>query len=116
MIASDIARAAVVLGFLLVRRPEQVWLVYLLTVLQLAFSAFFEPARTAAVPSVVRERELVTANSVSSVTWSAMLTLGAAVGGPVTDLFGTDAAFVIDSLTYVVSALLIAKIGRASCR
>jgi len=110
MIASDIARAAVVLGFLLVRRPEQVWMVYVLTVLQLGFSAFFEPARTAAVPSVVRERELVTANSVSSVTWSAMLTLGAAIGGPVTDLFGTDAAFVIDSLTYVVSALLIASV------
>jgi MFS family permease len=111
MIASDVARAAVVLGFLLVRRPEQVWIVYVLTVLQLGFSAFFEPARSAAVPSVVSERELVTANSISSVTWSAMLTLGAAVGGPVTDLFGTDAAFVIDSLTYVASALLVAGLS-----
>ena len=107
MIASDAARALVVLGFLFVRRPEHVWLVYVLTVLQLAFSAFFEPARSAALPSVVHERDLVTANSVSSVTWSAMLTLGAAVGGPVTDWFGTDAAFVIDSLTYLVSAVLV---------
>jgi predicted MFS family arabinose efflux permease len=110
MIASDAVRAVVVLGFLFVRRPEHVWLIYVLTVLQLAFSAFFEPARTAAVPSVVSAGELVTANSLSSVTWSAMLTLGAAVGGPVTDWFGTDAAFVIDSLTYVVSALLIARL------
>ena len=110
MIASDVARAVVVLGFLLVRRPEQVWLVYVLTVLQLGFSAFFEPARSAAVPSVVAERELVTANSVSSVTWSAMLTLGAAIGGPVTGWFGTDVAFVVDSLTYVASALLIYSI------
>jgi MFS family permease len=107
MIASDIARAVVVLGFLLVRRPEQVWIVYVLTILQLGFSSFFEPARTAAIPSVVPARDLVTANSLSSVTWSAMLTLGAAIGGPVTGWFGTDAAFVIDSLTYVVSALLI---------
>lgn len=110
MIASDACRAVVVLGFLFVRRPEQVWLVYALTVLQLGFSAFFEPARSAAIPSVVHERELVAANSISSVTWSAMLTLGAAIGGPVTDLFGTDAAFVIDSLTYVASALLIAGV------
>jgi MFS family permease len=110
MIASDVARAAVVLGFLLVRSPGQVWLVYVLTVLQLGFSAFFEPARSAAIPSVVGGRELVTANSISSVTWSAMLTLGAAVGGPVTGWFGTDAAFVIDSLTYVASALLIYSI------
>src|ERR671939_95895 len=110
MIASDVARAAVVLGFLIVRRPEQVWLVYVLTVLQLGFSAFFEPARSAAIPSVVSERELVTANSISSVTWSAMLTLGAAIGGPVTGWFGTDAAFVIDSLTYLVSAVLVWRV------
>jgi MFS family permease len=107
MIASDVARAFVVLGFLFVRRPEQVWLLYLLTILQLAFSAFFEPARSAALPSIVSRRELVTANALSSVTWSAMLTLGAAIGGPITDWFGTDAAFIIDSLTYLVSALLI---------
>jgi MFS family permease len=110
MIASDAARALVVLGFLFVRRPEHIWLVYVLTVLQLGLSSFFEPARSAAIPSIVRERELVTANAVSSVTWSAMLTLGAAFGGPVTAWFGTDAAFVIDSLTYVLSALLIASV------
>jgi MFS family permease len=107
MIASDLARAGVVLCFLFVRRPEHVWLVYFLTVLQLGFSSFFEPARSAALPSVVRTADLVTANSISSVTWSAMLTLGAAVGGPVTGWFGTDAAFVIDSLTYLVSAWLV---------
>jgi MFS family permease len=110
MIASDVARAAVVLGFLFIRSPEQVWLVYLLTVLQLAFSAFFEPARSAALPSVVRPRDLVTANAISSVTWSAMLTLGAAAGGPITEWFGTDAAFVIDSLTYLLSAALVMRL------
>src|SRR6201989_2404385 len=109
MIASDVGRALVVLGFLFVRRPEQVWLVYVLTVLQLGLSSFFEPARSAAIPSIVPQRELVAANAISSVTWSAMLTLGAAFGGPVTAWFGTDAAFVIDSLTYVVSALFIAS-------
>ncbi|MET0623329.1 MAG: MFS transporter [Pyrinomonadaceae bacterium] len=107
MIASDVARAVVVLGFLFIRSPEQVWLVYVLTVLQLAFSAFFEPARSAALPSVVAPRDLVAANAISSVTWSAMLTLGAAVGGPVTEWFGTDSAFVIDSLTYLLSAALV---------
>ncbi len=107
MIASDVARALVVLGFLFIRTPDQLWLVYVLTVLQLGFSAFFEPARSAALPSIVAPRDLVAANAISSVTWSAMLTLGAAIGGPVTDLFGTDAAFVIDSLTYLLSAVLV---------
>ena len=110
MIVSDVARAVVVLGFLVVRRPEHIWLVYVLTVLQLSFSAFFEPAKTAAIPSLVRPRELVIANSITSITWSVMLTLGAALGGVITDWFGTDAAFVIDSLTYLASAALVVSV------
>ncbi len=110
LIVSDILRAAVVLGFLLVRRPDQVWLVYALTVLQLVFSTFFEPAKTAVIPTIVSGRELVAANAVSSATWSVMLTLGAAFGGVVTGWLGTDAAFVLDSLTYLASALLIARV------
>lgn len=110
MIVSDLLRAVVVLGFLLVRRPDQMWLVYVLTVLQLVFSTFFEPAKTAAIPSIVAPRELLSANAISSVTWSVMLTLGAAVGGVVTGWFGTNAAFVLDSLTYLVSAALVASV------
>ncbi|HWS52844.1 MAG TPA: MFS transporter, partial [Pyrinomonadaceae bacterium] len=108
MIWSDLLRALVVLGFLLVRRPEDLWLVYTLTVMQLALSTFFEPARTAVIPSIVSRRELIPANAISAVTWSAMLTLGAAVGGEVTAWFGARAAFVLDSLTYLLSAALIA--------
>jgi len=110
MIAADVMRAIVVLGFLLVRRPDQMWLVYLLTVLQLSFSTFFEPAKTAVIPSIVSDRELVPANAIAAVTWSVMLTLGAAIGGFVAGLFGTNAAFVLDSLTFVASAVLIASV------
>src|ERR1043165_8268337 len=110
MIASDIVRAVVVLGFLFVRRPDQMWLVYVLTVLQLAFSTFFEPAKTAAIPSIVSDRELVPANAIAAVTWSVMLTLGAAIGGFVAGLFGTNVAFVLDSLTFVASAILIGSV------
>jgi MFS family permease len=110
MITADLLRAVVVLGFLFVRRPDQMWLVYTLTVMQLAFSAFFEPAKTAAIPSIVSDRELVPANAIASVTWSVMLTLGAAIGGFVAGWFGTDVAFVLDSLTFVASALLILSV------
>lgn len=110
MIASDVLRALVVLGFLFIRRPEQLWMVYALTVLQLALSSFFEPAKSASVPSVVSARELLPANAIASVTWSAMLTLGAAVGGVVTGSFGTDAAFIIDSFSYLLSAVFIFRL------
>jgi MFS family permease len=107
MIISDLLRAAVVLGFLLVRSADQLWMVYVLTVLQLLCSTFFEPARTAAIPAIVAPRDLVAANAISSATWSTMLTLGAAIGGLITGWVGTSAAFVLDSLTYLLSAALI---------
>jgi MFS family permease len=110
MIASDLLRAVVVLGFLLVRTPEDLWLVYVLTVLQLALSTFFEPAKSAAITSIVSTRELLPASTISSATWSAMLTLGSAIGGEVTGWLGTNGAFILDSLTYLVSAALIASV------
>jgi len=110
MIVSDVLRAVVVLGFLFVRRADQLWIVYVLTVFQLGLSTFFEPAKTAAIPSIVEDRELVAANAISSVTWSVMLTLGAAIGGVITGWFGTDVAFILDALSYLLSAVLIASI------
>lgn len=110
MIVSDLLRAVVVLGFLLVRRADQLWIIYVLTVFQLGLSTFFEPAKTAAIPSIVEDRELVAANAISSVTWSAMLTIGAAIGGIITDAFGTNVAFILDAATYLLSAALIASI------
>ena len=110
MILSDIMRALVVLGFLLVRRPDQMWLVYAITVLQLGFSSFFEPAKTAAIPSIVSDQELLPANAIASVTWSIMLTLGAAIGGLVAGEFGTNVAFILDSLTFIASAILISQV------
>src|SRR5258707_2375844 len=95
MITADFLRAIVVLGFLFVRRPDQMWLVYVLTVMQLAFSAFFEPAKTAAIPSIVSDRELLPANAIASVTWSAMLSLGASICGFVASWFGTNVALAL---------------------
>ncbi|MDX6693882.1 MAG: hypothetical protein QOF02_1485 [Blastocatellia bacterium] len=110
MISSDLMRAVVVLGFLFVRRPDQLWLVYVLTMLQLTFSTFFEPAKSAVIPSIVAPRELVPANAISSATWSAMLTLGAAIGGVITGWLGTDGAFILDAATYLASAMLVASV------
>jgi len=110
MIISDLLRAIVVLGFLFVKRADQLWIIYVLTVFQLGLSTFFEPAKTAAIPSIVEDRELVTANTISSVTWSVMLTLGAAIGGLITGWFGTNAAFILDAFSYLLSAALIASI------
>ncbi len=111
LIWTDLVRAGVVLGFLLVRQPEHVWLLYALTALQLGVSGFFYPARTSILPSIVPPDGIGVANAVNSVTWSVMLALGAGIGGLVSGTFGLYPAFVVDSLTCLVSAFFIFRIA-----
>jgi len=110
LIFADLSRAVVVLGFLLVRDPQHVWLLYVLTFIQLAISGIFFPTRNAILPDIVAPNELGAANALSSATWSVMLALGAALGGIVAGEWGIYPAFIIDSATFLVSAVFIAGI------
>lgn len=107
MIASDLTRAVIVLGFLTVERIGRVEVIFVLTALQVIIGAVFEPARSAVIPSITNDRELLTANALSSITWSIMLVAGAALGGLATQWFGVEAVFLIDSSTYLISAFFI---------
>ena len=111
LIVTDITRAVTVLGFLLVTEPQHLWLLYALTAIQLGISGFFFPTRNAILPDVVSDRELGTANTLSSITWSVMLALGAALGGIVSGIWGIYPAFVIDALTFVLSAFFILRVN-----
>jgi MFS family permease len=110
MIISDVLRALTVLGFLLIRSSELIWLFYGLTILQFTLSAFFTPAQTALLPKVVHEDELVAANALDGFTWSSMLAIGAMLGGLATAYLGITAAFVIDAFTFLLSAWFVSRI------
>jgi MFS family permease len=109
MIAADVLRGLAVLVLLMVRRPDQVWMVYLVMGTVVSLTAFFEPARTAVIPSVTTRSELLTANALSSATWSAMLAIGAGAGGIVTALLGRDAAFLVNAVSFLASAVIIGR-------
>lgn len=109
MIASDIGRMAIVLCMLFIRSKQQVWIVYPLLMAETLLVAFFEPARNAVIPNIVEREDIVVANTLASTTWSVNLMLGAALGGIVAALFGRDAVFAINGLSFVASAALIAS-------
>lgn len=110
MIVADLICGCVVLGFLFIDRPDQIWLAYVLAAGQILTASFFEPAKSAAIPSLVSQNELISANALSSASWSVTLAMGAALGGLVTARFGRNAAFIIDSLSFFVSAVFIATV------
>jgi len=109
MIASDIVRGCVILVLLVVRRPDQVWLAYVVMACTVGASAFFEPARTATIPNVTTAEELVPANALSAATWSAMLAIGASIGGIVTATAGRNVSFVLNAASFFVSAVCIGR-------
>ena len=110
LIITDIIRGLLLCGFLFVKTEKDIWLLYVLTALLSAVSGFFSPARSAILPDVTSRRELGTANALSATSWSVMLAFGAAVGGITAGLFGVHTAFIIDGLTFFVSAGLLLQI------
>ena len=109
MIATDLVRGALILTLLFIQRPDQVWMAYLVMAVAVGAQAFFEPARTATIPNVTAPQDLLAANALSSATWSAMLALGASIGGLVTALAGRNVAFVVNALSFFASAAFIAR-------
>ncbi len=116
LIASDLGRAALVLLLLLVNGPEDLWLLYAAVIGKFSLAACFEPARSAILPSICSREELVAANAISGATWSAMLALGAALGGLIAGTLGVSAAFALDSASFVLSALLLATLRVPAAR
>jgi MFS family permease len=109
MIAADLLRGAVILVLPFAARAGHVPLIYAVVGTAVAITAFFEPARTAVIPRVTGTANLLTANALSSATWSAMLAIGAGLGGALTALLGRDVAFLLNAASFFVSALFIAR-------
>lgn len=107
MVACNLFRGITVLGLLLIVSYETLWLAYLLTAIQMVFSAVFEPAKTSSIPNITTPQELVNANILSAASWSIIFTTGMAIGGFATELLGTDAVFIINGITYFFSAFFI---------
>ena len=107
LIVSDLARLFVVLGMLALVLFPSVGVLYGLVIAQTIAGAFFEPARRALLPEIVRPEELTAANAVGAAMWSTMLALGSGAGGVFTSWLGWEAALVVDAASYVISILFL---------
>jgi MFS family permease len=107
MIAADLVRAGIVLLMLLVLSRQWVAMVYVLLFAETTMWAFFEPARSAVIPNITHGRELLAANTLSSTTWSVTLAIGSALGGAVAVAFGRNTVFLVNALSFLISASLV---------
>ncbi|HEX2471023.1 MAG TPA: MFS transporter [Candidatus Limnocylindrales bacterium] len=111
LVVSDILRAAVVVT-MPIAASINIYLVYPLAFLLTTISIFFRPARVAILPRLVREDELLTANSA---LWVGE-TMADVIGFPLAGLFvalvadAVSVAFWFDGATYLASALLLSTL------
>ncbi|XCN72091.1 MAG: MFS transporter [Candidatus Electrothrix aestuarii] len=107
LIICDLMRAGLVLGYLLIRESDYVWLVYVLAFVQESIWTFYHPARQATVPNLCSKEELSIVNGLSGASWSVMLAFGAALGGFFTAHFGWQAAILADCCSFLLSATVM---------
>ena len=110
MIASDLIRAVLALGFILCLRHPGTTLLYLFSALLMFASPFFTSGRSAILPTITTREELHTANSLTQTTQWTTITIGTFAAGASVVQFGYEWAFVLNSLSFLFSAACISRL------
>ena len=98
---------------LLLHSAAGIWITFLSQCLIAGLAAFVGPSTSASVPNLVdNEDDLRKTNALFGSTWGIMLAVGAALGGLFAAVFGRDAAFIANAVSFVVAALLFAGVKR----
>jgi Na+/melibiose symporter-like transporter len=110
MIAADLLLAAGLLPLLLVHDAAQVWIVFAVMFWEGSVQQFFSPAEQAMVPRLVPDDELMAANAVSGQVSNVSRLAGSALGGILAAAGGIIAVTLIDAVSFLASALLLALV------
>ncbi len=107
MVVTNVVQIFLALGFILVDSASDIlWMIALSGLMMLLHGAYMTAER-AAIPNVVSPEHLTTANALDAASWSTALCIGALLGGIVVSNWGTDAAFIIDSITFAIGTILL---------
>jgi MFS family permease len=113
MIASDMVRAVLALGFILAERSGAITPLYVLSGMLMFASPFFTSGRSSILPSITTKEELHTANSLTQTTNWMALTIGTMLGGMSVMHFGYGWAFLFNAFSFSFSAFCVARIRTA---
>lgn len=107
MLWANVFQIFLALSFLMVDGEEDMWWLIGMSGLMMLLHGVYVTAERAALPNIVDEDDLITANAIDSASWSTALCIGAMLGGITVSIWGTDMAFIIDSYTFLLSSLLL---------
>ncbi len=107
MIVSDLLRVAIALIFLFITTADDLWIAYIATALLSTFGAFFEGAKNAAAPNLTGKEGLLAGTALMFSTRFLLMAIGSALGGWAAYLFGYEIAFVINAVSFLISAYTV---------
>ena len=98
---------------LLLHSAAGIWITFVAQCLIAALASFVGPSTSASVPNLVdNDDDLRKTNALFGSTWGTMLAVGAALGGVFAAVFGRNAAFIANAVSFVVAALLFSGVKR----
>ena len=104
MIASDLIRAVLAIGLVFASTLTQI---YVILFLLSAVSAFFMPAQTVTLRTIVPREGLLSANALVQQAFQIMRIISPALAGAMAGWFGAGSCYWLDSATYIYSATMI---------
>lgn len=116
MIATDIARFAIALSFLLVKDASHLWIAYVATILLHTTGAFFDGAKNAAAPNLTGKEGLLAGTALLFSTRFLLMAVGSALGGWASAAFGYEVAFIINAVSFLISAYTVWLIPEEATR
>lgn len=105
MIFTDITRGILVLTYLFA--SYKIEIIFITNIYLSVLSCLFEPAKQATLKNIVHQNHFVTANSLSSTINGFMSIMGASLGGIIAQPLHIEFAFLVNSLSYFISAYFI---------
>ncbi len=110
LIGADVFRAGLLLALLVTAAGGPIWVAYAVALLEASAAQLFLAAEGALLPAVVRRENLLRANSLLSVGTSVVRLVGPPLGGLMFALLGLAASAIVDSASFLVSALLLVAV------
>src|SRR5215213_2950812 len=117
MVVASISQGLVILPLFLVNSAETLWIVYMISFIQVTFAIFFGPAENALLPLLVPEEKLIQANSLNAMNNNFARLIGPPLGGGILALWGLPGVVLFDSITFFIAGWMIfsiAQSGRAT--
>jgi MFS family permease len=107
MLVTDFVRVFLSLSFLLINEPKDLWIAYVCSVLMSVAASLFDGAKSAVTPNLLGKEGLLAGTALMFSSRFLLMAAGNALGGIAAAFFGYKVAFVINSLSFLVSAYTI---------